>query len=48
MVKETISVTLDPEINNKLVEKSDEEKRSKSSMVNWILTNYFSDKPERE
>lgn len=45
MVKITIAVTVDPDLNDSLVEEADKQKRSKSSMVNWILTKYFEDKP---
>ena len=48
MVKTTITITVDPEMDKKLIDESGKEHRSKSSMVNWILTEYFTDKPKRE
>lgn len=41
MAKKTIAVTIDPEMDDKLIAESKKEHRSKSSMVNLIMAKYF-------
>lgn len=48
MAKKTIAITIDPEMDKKLIEESGEQHRSKASMVNFILIKYFENKPKRE